>query len=170
MDNSLEKICNMSIPRRKKSQKKINDLIQLARSWELVNANTWEYITDEEFTMLSDDWRVYVYYKYVAKNRNMDLNTKLYNELGVTYYGYMSFIVDNIKSDNSIDLNVLWLSESATSKLKWKLKKIWAIKRGNFGKESKYYLNPLIALYYNRPRLELIELFKDSPLTLEHEH
>lgn len=101
-------------------------------------------------------------------NIEIDVISKLAEELGNNNALRLLSMYQNMAYDNSVNLESLWLSMSATTKLRAKLSKLGYIKRIKLSDKKwiKWYLNPLYA-NKNHVDVKIWELFNINPTNYE---
>lgn len=148
-------------PKTKISQKKINNIKQDLEKY--VNLETWEYLDILTEETEEDYIKKFIKINYKFAMINKEINNKfIIDKIWITYYWYLCYLITNLKTDNTINYNLLELNNAWLNKLKWVFKKNWIVKFHKliWDKKSKYYLNPYISSYDRLVRLELVDLFK----------
>jgi len=142
--------------KRSLSQRKLNKVSRDIISEKYVNSETWEvldiYSEKERPKRLRRKYRTFNVF-----NRKM---TSLYEKIWATYYGHLVILIQNMSTDNSIDFDILWVSEQTLKTIKRVFKENNIVKRGKLWKVMKYYVNPDISTYWDTYDINLLDLFK----------
>ena len=138
------------------SQKKI---LKIIKDW-YFNID-WVVLSVEDLTDIKKIKYIKPKYKFIMINKEIK-HIYLVNQIWPAYYWYFNLLMINIKTDNSIDYNILWLNKAWLNKFKWIMKKNWLIKSWKFDnmKKNKYFINPLFCSYNWTIPIWLVDLFK----------
>ena len=90
-------------------------------------------------------------YKFVMLNMVINILQNLSDKIWEKRANKVVDLINNLWFDNSVDLNILWLSEDWLKKFRTKLVKTNIIKKIKIKWNWKYYLNPY---YANRGRID----------------
>lgn len=142
--------------KRSLSQNKLDKVSRDIIDNKYANLETWEildiYAEKKKPKRLTRDYKV-----FNVLNRKMK---RLYEEIGATYYWHLLMLIQNMRTDNSIDFDLLNVSEWTLKTIKRIFKEKNIIQRWKLWKTLKYYVNPDISTYWETYNPDLLTLFK----------